>query len=159
MRVRPLVVVIVVVALAVIAWARLGALAGSEPPRESLTRTFRPPYPATIPDGRLVTIRSTTLSDDRQTLTVDFFGGEGYLRSDPCSDEFVPWVAAHVDVLDVAIVQVVPSDQATTAPGIACPDGAVQHTYQLVLQAPFAGATINDKSGQIFEARPAPAGS
>ncbi len=151
-------------ALGALAAAAITALAGcaytqATPPvdaataitiRLPLTQAFGPDYPAVAPDGRPVRIDRAELSHDQRTLTVQFVGGEGYLASDACSSDYVPWLAARADELDVAVVAVRHEQQATLPPNTSCRLVGFSHTFHLALPNPFAGTRVNDVTGGIF---------
>lgn len=132
--------------------AGLGAGASREPSEQS----FGPTYPAQPPAGRAVRIDRAALSDDKRTLTVDFVGGPPYLASDPCSQDYEPWLAAHGEALDATVVEVAREHVATFGPNQGCTLEGHPQTYHLALPSPFAGTTVNDLAGgTLYVARPA----
>jgi hypothetical protein len=124
--------------------------------RQPVDLAFGPTYPAQPPAGRAVRIDSASLSDDRRALAVSFVGGPGYLRSDACSTDYEPWLAARGDMLDVTVVQIAHPDQAVLPPNAGCTLEGHGHRFLLALAAPFGGTTVNDLSGgTLFVAAPA----
>jgi hypothetical protein len=125
--------------------------------RESNEQTFGPEYPAQPPAGRPVWISKAELSPDRHTLTIEFVGGQPYLASDPCSEDYEPWVAPRGDLLDVEVVNVDRPDQAQLGPNMGCAGVGYSHTYHLRLAAPFLGTAVNDlaQGGTLYVGTPA----
>ncbi len=101
-------------------------------------------------------IESAQLSADKQTLTVIFVGGKAYLPSDPCSEDYEPWLAARGETLEVTVIQVARANLVSLAPNQGCTDEGYGHTYHLALSSPFSGSIVNDLAGgTLFVARPA----
>jgi hypothetical protein len=136
-----------VVVLAVIA-AACSAGNGAPPPSPKPSeQTFGPDYPPEPPAGQPTRVDDAAISADGRTLTLGFTGGIPYAPWDFCSTDYVPWVASAGADLQVAVVLVPHSDQATAPPNAACPAVGHAYTFHLLLQAPFAGSTIHDVAG------------
>lgn len=115
-----------------------------ESQREPAEQAFGPDYPAQAPAGSGTRIDSAELSADQLTLTVHFIGGKPYLASDPCSEDYEPWVVKHGDELDVAVINVERVGQAHLGLNTGCTMEGHLLVYHLKLAAPFTGATVND---------------
>jgi hypothetical protein len=122
----------------------------AEAQREPFEQTFGPEYPARPPAGEPVRIDTAELSADQRILTITFVGGKAYLASDPCSEDYEPWVALVDDELDVTVINVERPDQATLGPNIGCTLEGYGHTYHLTLSAAFTGTTVRDQTGGIL---------
>jgi hypothetical protein len=88
-----------------------------------------------------VIIDLASISTDRTTLTVSFSGGPAFDPVDPCSFHYVPWVATQGDAL-ILDIEEQPSGVAAS-PGFACPLDAFEHTYRVILPAPFLGTSVD----------------
>ena len=119
----------------------------AEAQREPAEQSFGPVYPDNRPAGRATRIDTAVLSADKRTLTITFVGGKPYLASDPCSQDYEPWVALRGDELDVAVFNVVRPEQAKLGPNEGCTLEGYGLTYHLALAAPFTGTIANDVSG------------
>ena len=130
--------------------------AGPAGTRRPLNLEFGPTYGPQRPAGATVRIEAASLSDDKSALTVSFVGGPGYLRSDACSTDYIPWLAANGDTLDVAIIQIAHPDQAGLPLNGGCRLEGYEHEFRLALPAPFTGTTVNDLAGgTLFVGAPA----
>ena len=126
------------------------------PVREAFEQTFGPEYPARPPEGRAVWIWKAELSPDRRTLTIEFVGGQPYQASDPCSEDYEPWVAPSGDRLEVKVVNVNRPYSTQLGPNTACTLVGYGHTYHLRLADPFLGTTVNDlaEGGTLYVGTP-----
>lgn len=123
--------------------------------REPFEQSFGPSYPAQPPEGSPTRIQSAELSENKQTLTVHFVGGDGFLASDPCSTDYEPWIAANGEALDVTVIQVAHEQLVSLAPNHGCRLIGYLYTYRLALPSAFSGTTVNDLAGgTLFVARP-----
>jgi hypothetical protein len=124
--------------------------------REPAEQTFGPEYPAEPPAGEPVWIYAAVLSPDQLTLTIHFVGARAYLASDPCSEDYEPWVAARGAELDVEVITVDRPDQAVGGPYSACTLVGHSHTYHLTLPERFLGTTVNDlaQGGTLYVGTP-----
>lgn len=123
-----------------------------EAQREPFEQTFGPVYPNQPPAGTSVRIDSATLDDARRTLTITFVGGKGYLASDPCSQDYEPWLAPRGGQLDLRVVSVKRDGQAQLGRNQGCTMEGYGYTYHLRLPGVFAGTRVTDlANGQIFE--------
>jgi hypothetical protein len=123
-----------------------------ESQREPFEQTFGPVYPDQPPVGTAVRIDTATLDEARRTLTITFVGSKGYLASDPCSQDYEPWLAPRGGQLYLKVVSVDRVGDAQLGPNEGCTMEGYGHTYHLRLVGPFAGTRVTDlASGQIFE--------
>ena len=123
-----------------------------ESQREPREQTFGPTYPAQPPAGRAVRIDTASLDDARRTLTITFVGGSGFLASDPCSEDYEPWLAPRGGQLDLKVINVERAGQAQLGRNEGCPAVGYGYTYHLRLPGAFAGTRVTDlANGMIFE--------
>ena len=123
-----------------------------ESQREPFEQTFGPVYPDQPPAGTAVRIDTATLDDARRTLTITFVGSKGYLASDPCSQDYEPWLAPRGGQLDLKVVGVDRPGDAQLGRNEGCPLVGYGYTYHLTLPGPFAGTRVTDlANGQVFE--------
>lgn len=133
-----------------------------EDPAPLDTRRFEPPYSTVAPLGDGPWIWRAQLSDDRRTLSVDFFAP---VETGPCFGDYEAWVGHDGDNLVVKIVRVdapiaLPSPTPSVAglPGgidvIACLLVGTRHHYDLVLPEPFIGTAVRDLNGGILVLTP-----
>jgi len=116
--------------------------------RESLEQTFGPDYPPEPPlggeDGGRVRIDSAELSADGRTITVHFIGSKGYLASDPCSEDYEPWVGIMGIDVRVGIVAVSHPGDAVQPPNTICTHEGHGYTFHLRLPFSANGSTVRD---------------
>ena len=116
--------------------------------RESLEQVFGPEYPPEPPvggeDGGRLRIDSAELGPDGRTITVHFIGGPGYLASDPCSEDYEPWVGVVGIDLRVGIVSVPHPGDALLGPNEGCDAAGYSYTFHLRLPFSARGSTVRD---------------
>jgi hypothetical protein len=120
-----------------------GGDAVDETHRRLLEQSYEPPYPVGPPPGRPVHIDRATLDPSREVLTVEFIGGNGYLESDGCSEDYTAWVGGTVDRLEVAVVEI----DHIRIDFVACLGLGFPHTYHLRLPDRYDGAEVFDHWG------------
>jgi hypothetical protein len=121
-----------------------GLIGGPPATREPQEQTFGPTYPERPPSGRVVRVDRATLSPDGLVLTVEFIGGKGYLQSDGCSRDYVPWIQLNGGQLDLAVVEL---DRVAFG---ACTLEGYSYTFHLTLPARFEGDTVQDRGGGVL---------
>lgn len=124
--------------------------------REPREQAFEPPYDERARGGDLVRLMDATLGGDQESLTVTFVGGKGYLVTDGCSEDYVPWVGSAGEVLEVAIARVIPPARVALPENVGCTLEGYTHTYRLRLSEPFDGATVDDLGGGSLWVAPPP---
>jgi hypothetical protein len=138
--------------LATVAVLVLGCAGNNTPTgdrsRESLRhleeQSFGPAYPDTPPDGIPIGPEEILLSADRMSLVVHFIGGKGYLESDPCSEDYVPWLRREGDDVRVGIINVDHPEQAQLGENMGCTAEGHTFAFHLTMDAPFDGPTVTD---------------
>ena len=111
------------------------------PTAEARNRTVTALTGGIAPAGHAVTIDLASISEDRTVLTVSFSGGPAFDPSDPCSFHYVAWVSTQGDALSLDIEE--QAAGVAASPGFACALVAFEHTYRIVLPAPFLGTTVD----------------
>ena len=106
-------------------------------------------------DGdELITIDEVTLSEDGQSVRLDFVGGPPFDPLNACSNDYAAWAAIVDDHLEVAVF-VVEHATVPLLPMQGCPDIGYNRSLQVDLAAPFTGHRVVDRSGSThFVARP-----
>jgi hypothetical protein len=135
-----------------------------EDPTSLDTRRFEPPYSTGAPLGDGPWIWRAQLSDDRRTLSVDFFAP---VETGPCFGDYEAWVGHDGDNLVVKIVRVdapIPSPLPSPTPAVvglpggidvtACLLVGTRHHYDIALPEPFTGTTVRDLNGGVLVLAP-----
>jgi hypothetical protein len=119
-----------------------------DPSRESLRhpeeQSFGPTYPEAPPEGVPIGPEEILVSADRMSLIVHFIGGKGYLDSDPCSEDYQPWLRREGGDVQVGIVNVDHPEQAQLGENMGCTAEGHNFTFRLTMDAPFDGPTVTD---------------
>jgi len=111
-------------------------------------QAFGPSFPDRPPAGERTRVEDASVSDDGRSLTLAFTGGRAYTAADFCSTDYAPWVAADGSDLQVAVVVVAHTEQATAPPDSGCGDVGHGYTFHLQLPRPFTGSTVHDLDGR-----------
>jgi hypothetical protein len=112
--------------------------------RKGLEQEFGPAYPPDPPTGARIRIDSATASANGRTLRLTFVGGPGYLASDPCSEDYVPWAAFNGGELDVVIVNVEHPEQAQLPVNGGCDAIGYRYRFDLAFERPFLDVPVVD---------------
>lgn len=111
--------------------------------------------PAPVPEDP-VSFENVVVADDRQSVRVEFIGGQEFDPDNPCSVAYEGTAKVVGDELEIGIYA--QQHPMPLPPDTGCDAGGYSRALTIRLDEPFTGSVVRDLAGQVLLLEP-PAGS
>jgi len=111
--------------------------------------------PAPVPEDP-VSFENVVVADDRQSVRVEFIGGQEFDPDNPCSVAYEGTAKLVGDELEIGIYA--QQHPMPLPPDTGCDAGGYSRALTIRLDEPFTGSVVRDLAGQVLLLEP-PAGS